>query len=162
MDKEAILILSHLDRMEPEKQEVLRRELRKRKLFWPSKDFCRWWEPDGINSVSGAETGGHPEALRKCVQPETGEARWYGINSINAFNCERYRKEFVQWIKDGFPEREFVYDGTAAPRDKTLEELRKIKQILASSDSLVQKIDPATPEELALEKMRMGLEIGQA
>lgn len=104
-----------------------------RKWHPPTPDFLHWWEPDGYNPQTGAQTGGHPEALRKCVRPETAEVRYYGIESALAFNTRCYREEYLQWFREGQPPRGGDYDGTAAPMANVRECMEEIKAILSYS-----------------------------
>jgi len=86
----------------------------------PPKAFCDWWEPTSFNSNTGASVGGHKEAWRKWVKPETKESRYYGIKSAQAYNTYGYREEFHEWLKDGMPERE-PFDSTCAPKERVAE-----------------------------------------
>lgn len=99
----------------------------------PSEGFTKWWKPDGVNPDSGAETGGHEEAWRKCVQPETHAWKHYGIDVVAAFNIRRFREEYAQWLADGSPPRLNDYDGTAAPIGAQLSAFKKIKAIMRGS-----------------------------
>jgi hypothetical protein len=98
----------------------------------PSPGFVRWWMPSGHNPTTGAQTGGHPDALRKCVKPWSNEIAYFGLTPELAFACERYRQEYRQWLKDGMPERE-VIDGTAAPLEKQRLCFRQIAAIMGGS-----------------------------
>lgn len=106
------------------------------KMQPPSPGFMAWWQPDGFNPSSGAQTGGHREALRKCVRPDTHEVRYYGINVDLAFNTRCYREEYLQWLKDGQPPREDDFDGTAATQDKVRACMANIRSILKDAPLL--------------------------
>lgn len=118
----------------PEKIKQIHLALARRGWFsHPTQGFRNWWEPDGVNSSTGAETGGHEEAYRKCVQPETRAWRHYGIKTVVAFNIRRFREEYAQWLEDGSPPQLDDYDGTAAPVVAQMSAFKKIKAIMHGS-----------------------------
>ncbi len=98
----------------------------------PTPRFREWWIPNGHNPKSGAQTGGHPDALRKCVNPR-GDVGWFGIKVEEAWLCARYHDEFKQWMRDGMQERFPECDGTAAPIEKQREVINQcLKTIMGS------------------------------
>ena len=107
-----------------------------RTWYQPSARFVFWWQPDGFNPVSGAQTGGHPAAYRKCVHRETKEVRHYGMSAVVAFNSQAYRNEYTQWLKGGMPERDNIADGTTATREEVRECMEKCKETLFGSTLL--------------------------
>lgn len=107
-----------------------------RKWHPPTSGFLGWWEPDGHNPQTGAQTGGHRDALRKCVRPETREIRYYGIEAMLAFNTREYREEYLQWLRDGQPPKADDYDGTAAPMANVRKCMDGIRSILSGSTLL--------------------------
>ena len=90
----------------------------------PTLKFREWWMPTGHNARSGAQTGGHPDALRKCVNND-GKVAYFGIRVEESWACQHYQDEFHQWLKDGQPERFPEVDGTAAPLDRQKEIIRQ-------------------------------------
>ncbi len=73
--------------------------------------------PSGYNPKTGAQTGGHPDALRLCVNPR-GDKGHFGVRVEEAWMCIRYREEFIRWLENGSPERSPIVDGTAAPIER--------------------------------------------
>jgi hypothetical protein len=71
----------------------------------PPVDFCNWWNPTGIDELSGAAIGGHPDAERMWARKDPG--RWnrreYGVNANLAWLCDNYYQEYTRWVEAGRP-----------------------------------------------------------
>ncbi len=97
----------------------------------PGPKFRNWWIPNGYNSKSGAQTGGHPDALRLCVNPR-GDKKHFGIKVEEAWLCARYHDEFNQWMRDGMQERYPECDGTAAPIERQREVINECLRVMGA------------------------------
>jgi len=119
----------------------------------PSQGFLRWWKPDGINHDSGAETGGHQDAYRKCANPETRAWGYYGIKAGVAYNMSEYYNEYLRWLECGSPPRTNDCDGTAAPIAEQKNIWKKIRNILKGSTIIsgAERFALDNRERLALE-----------
>ncbi len=97
----------------------------------PTLRFKQWWIPDGTNPKTGAQRGGHPDALRKCVNPR-GDVGWFGIKVEEAWACRMYREEYDQWLRDGMPEGFPICDGTAAPIERQREVINECLRVMGA------------------------------
>jgi hypothetical protein len=89
----------------------------KQRWHWhPSPSFRGWWEPNNVDSISGAHVGGHPDAKRFWARKDPG--RWvrriYGIPTEKAWNSANYVLEFTAWQQAGSPEPETSFVSIAA------------------------------------------------
>jgi hypothetical protein len=102
-----------------------------RKRDLPTDEFCDWWNPSGIDELSGAAIGGHPDAKRIHARKDPGRwtRRTYGTTANIAWQCETYREEFRRWLDAGKPERE-KYVSIVLPLDKQHVGLQGIQSIL--------------------------------
>lgn len=127
----------------------------------PTAEFERWWNPTSHNVATGAQTGGHPEARRKCVNVETRQVQYYGISAFIAFNLESYRQEYRKWIRDGMQPHAEKADGTALSQKDAIDCLRYLKTLLAEAPCM-EKIPRATKAELDHERKLMSKELHYA
>jgi hypothetical protein len=95
----------------------------------PLSTFKAWWEPTGF-AANGASKGGHTEAWRCWIKRETKERRWYGLKTEVAWNDERYRAEFRDWVRDGMDESHHDWDSTTAPENRMTTILRECRQTI--------------------------------
>jgi len=105
-------------------------------------DFCSWWNPSGIDAVSGAHIGGHPDATRVWARKDPGRwrRRTYGIGARKAWTCEPYRREYERWLDAGKPEgEEFI--SIAATLERQREFYQGIKAKLAQIGKPMPKED---------------------
>jgi hypothetical protein len=98
----------------------------------PSIAFTTWWRPDHFDPVSGAHVGGHPEAHRRHARkdPDGWKHRWYGVSTLDAWNCANYVGDFETWQKVGSPKKPDPYISITATFKRQKEYMRDAKPLL--------------------------------
>jgi len=124
-----------------------KRKQQQSKLESPPDDFCEWWNPTGIDELSGAAIGGHPDAERVWARKDSGRftRRTYGIHALHAWNAQPYRDEYNAWVALGRPERE-TFVSLAATLDLQREFWRGVKADMKAAGKPMPKPLPTDME----------------
>jgi hypothetical protein len=109
-----------------------KKQTERRPAEGPPDAFCEWWNPSGIDPVSGASIGGHIDAERVWARKDPGRwnRRTYGMNARIAWQADFIRQEFSAWERAGSPERE-PFVSIAQPMSEQVSFWHGLKEKLA-------------------------------
>lgn len=107
-----------------------------RKHRWhshPIPTFVAWFEPTGVDPITGASVGGRPEARRIWARKDAGgyTRRYYGLPTLVAWNTGYVIKAFDAWTSAGSPEPDEPFISIAATLEAQQRLWQELKPIIA-------------------------------